>query len=285
MEPRVNRLIIVLADISGYTELMRVNQTAAVHGQMIVTQLIESIIKEVEIPLHLQEIEGDAVFLYAPHPESESGWREVCSQVGRKLTRFFESFAAAAIEAKESTLCRCAVCSADDLRLKLVVHSGEAVFHSIDRFDQVSGLDVIKAHRLLKNSVPSNEYILLTDSAFDDLGSGLDLDFQEGLERYEGLGSIKTHVHFMGEEADRSRRKFYSMSSPQVAWRGVQYAAWVVGAHFPAFLEQVRNPVAEVDRFRRISFGVLMTLAAPFVFVVLAAVTPVRLLLRRTKWA
>jgi hypothetical protein len=105
------------------------------------------------------------------------------------------------------------------------------------------------------------------------------------MERYEGLDSIETHVHFMGEEADRSRREFYSMSSPQVAWRGVHYAAWVVRAQFSAFLEQVRNPVAEVGRVRRISFGVLMTLAAPFVFVVLAAVTPVRLLLRQTKAA
>ena len=41
------------------------NQTAAVHGRMTITGLIESILAQVDIPLTLQEIEGDAVFPYA----------------------------------------------------------------------------------------------------------------------------------------------------------------------------------------------------------------------------
>ena len=92
---RQNQLIIVLADISGYTELMVASQTAAMHGQIVVSMLIESILKEVEIPLQLQEIEGDAVFLYAEHPGSEALWQEVCEHVGSRLPRFFEAFAEA----------------------------------------------------------------------------------------------------------------------------------------------------------------------------------------------
>ena len=207
-----NRLIIVLADISGYTNLMLANQTSALHGQIVVSMLIESILKEVDIPLQLQEIEGDAVFLYAEHPGSDAQWQEVCEHVGRKLPRFFEAFAEATIAVKESTVCRCAVCQDDDLRLKIVVHTGEAVFHSISGRAQVSGVDVIQAHRLLKNSIPSNEYILLTEAAHEHLGPSLDLGLTEGKEAYEGLGSIRTFVHFPGNQ-EGVRRKFYAQSA------------------------------------------------------------------------
>lgn len=279
---RQNRLIIVLADISGYTDLMVASQTAAMHGQMIVTILIESILKEVEIPLRLQEIEGDAVFLYAEHPGNEEEWREVCAQVGGKLTRFFTVFAEAIVETEESTLCRCAICKTSEMRLKVVVHSGEAVFHKIDRFAQVSGVDVIKAHRLLKNSVPSHEYILLTDGAHRDLGPLLDLDFAEGQESYEGLGAIPTFVHFPGEQ-EAAVRRFYAQSASQVARRGVHYAGWVIREEIKTLFAQVRHPVAPGGRLRRAAYGTLMGLASPLVFLVLAMVTPVRLLLRRAQ--
>ena len=65
------KLIIILADISGYTRFMLENETSALHGQLVISGLLESIIKQVNIPLTLQEIEGDAVFLYAAHSGSE----------------------------------------------------------------------------------------------------------------------------------------------------------------------------------------------------------------------
>src|SRR5262245_42056563 len=92
MEQR--QLVIILADISGYTRFMLENQTAAVHGQMVINGLIEALLKQVDIPLTLQEIEGDAVFLYAVHPGSDASWREVVEEVSRKLDRFFRAFIA-----------------------------------------------------------------------------------------------------------------------------------------------------------------------------------------------
>ncbi len=62
METR--KLIVILADISGYTRFMLESRTAALHGQPVINGLIESILREVDIPLTLQDIEGDAVFLY-----------------------------------------------------------------------------------------------------------------------------------------------------------------------------------------------------------------------------
>ncbi|HET6303892.1 MAG TPA: DUF2652 domain-containing protein [Myxococcota bacterium] len=279
---RQNRLIIVLADISGYTDLMVANQTTAVHGQIIVSMLIEAILKEVDIPLQLQEIEGDAVFLYAEHPGSEAQWQEVCDHVGRKLPRFFEAFAEAIIAAEESTVCRCAVCQNEELRLKIVVHSGEAVFHSIRGRAQVSGVDVIQAHRLLKNSIPSNEYILLTEAAHEHLGPSLDLGFAEGEETYEGLGSIGTFVHFPGDQ-EGVRRKFYAQSAGQLAWGGVRYAGWVIVEQFKALFQHLRLPIAPVSTPRRIGYATFMVLIAPLVFLTLATTTPIRLMLRRAR--
>jgi hypothetical protein len=276
---RQNRLLVVLADISGYTDLMVANQTAALHGQVIVSMLIESILKEVDIPLRLQEIEGDAVFLYAEHPGSEAQWREVCEHVGRKLPRFFEAFAEASVELKESTVCRCAVCQSKELRLKIVAHSGEAVFHSISGRNQVSGVDVIQAHRLLKNSVPSNEYILLTEAAHENLGPSLDLMFTEGEETYEALGSIRTFVHFPGDQED-VRRKFYARSAGQLARSGAHYAGWVIVEIFKALYQHLRHPIAPVSTPRRIAYATFMVLIAPLAFLTLATATPIRLMLR-----
>ena len=71
MEAREQRVVLILADISGYTKFMVENQLSAVHGQIVITSLIESILREVDIPLRLQGIEGDAIFVYAEHPGSD----------------------------------------------------------------------------------------------------------------------------------------------------------------------------------------------------------------------
>jgi hypothetical protein len=51
------------------------HQLSAVHGQVVITTLTNTLLREVDIPLRLQEIEGDAVFLYAAHPGDEREWR------------------------------------------------------------------------------------------------------------------------------------------------------------------------------------------------------------------
>ena len=73
MEPREQEVVLILADISGYTRFMVESQLAAVHGQLCITYLIEAMLHEVNVPLHLQAIEGDAVFLYAANPRRRTG--------------------------------------------------------------------------------------------------------------------------------------------------------------------------------------------------------------------
>ena len=241
------KLVVILADISNYTRFMVENQTAAVHGQVVITGLIESILKEVDIPLTLQEIEGDAVFLYAAHPGSEDAWRTVVEQVSVKLERFFAAFMAQMAIATESTPCGCQICrNADQLGLKIIVHVGEALFHEIARRAQVSGADVILAHRLLKNGVPNDNYLLLTDAAYDAMGSHLSGSFERRTERYDGFGSIGVRVRPFDRERLAARDALYTLSDNDLAAAVGTYTKSVnpiVGLYVT--FQQLRHPVRQ----------------------------------------
>lgn len=282
MEPREQRLVIILADISGYTKFMVENQLSAVHGQLCITALIETILREVDIPLQLQEIEGDAVFLYAAHPGNDDEWRVVLDQVRTKLLRFFEVFFAGVVTGAESTPCKCAICSnADDLKLKVIVHSGSAVFHSIAGSAQVSGTDVILAHRLLKNSVPSDEYLLMTESAYRDIGHEMEGEFMEGRESYDELGSVKTFVRHIGEVRKRHRDSLYSLPRASLVLRAEVYVVLATLGQFVALFQQMRNPIVKVGWLRRAGFALFLTLLAPFMLLVGLFAIPRKLLLQR----
>jgi hypothetical protein len=274
--------VITLADLSGYTKFMVENQLSAVHGQLCITFLIETLLREVDIPLQLQEIEGDAVFLYAAHPGDDDQWRDVLDQVRTKLLRFFEVFYAGSVTAMESTPCKCAICrNADDLTLKVIVHSGSAVFHSIAGSAQVSGTDVILAHRLLKNSVPGNEYLLMTESAYRDLGRDMEGEFIEGRESYDELGSVKTFVRHLGEVQERHRDALYARAPARLALRAAGYVLVAALGQFVALLQHIRRPSPEVGWARRAGFVLGLTLLTPLALFVYLVTVPRKLLSRR----
>lgn len=110
--------------------------------------------------------------------------------------------------------------------MKVIVHSGRAVFNTIGGFPQVSGTDVILAHRLLKNSVPSREYLLMTEAAYRDLGFEISGEFVKGEEVCEGLGRVTTHVQLMGDAAEREHDKLYSLPRDAMKSRVRQYMRW-----------------------------------------------------------
>jgi class 3 adenylate cyclase len=196
VDSRTENVILILADISGYTHYMLANAKVVVHAQMVITKLLEQIIREAEIPLEVKEIEGDSVFIYAVKPQDPAEWDEMRRLIGGKLFGFFKAFERGILWGSEFALCSCPSCqNIDQLKLKIVVHSGEAVFHKVGNFSDVSSVDVILAHRLLKNSNDSNEYILMTDSAYRDIGLVTDIEASQGEEHYEGFGSIRTYTY------------------------------------------------------------------------------------------
>lgn len=256
METREQRTVLILADISGYTKFMVQNQTSAVHGQVVITMLLETILAEVDIPLTLHGIEGDAVFLSAPDPGSETGWQGVLAQVRTKLPRFFDTFLAGIVRAAEITPCECPTCrNVDQLKLKIIVHSGRALYHTIAGLPQVSGTDVILVHRLLKNSVKSGEYLLMTESAYQDLGREMNFAFEPGEETCEGIGDVRTRVHLIDPSKERARDEFYQESESELEAEANGYFRWMIPAMYRALFAYLRHPIVPVAWPRRVAFA------------------------------
>jgi len=194
MESDKKTVILIFADISGYTSYMLSNRTALVHGQVVITELMKAIIDQIEIPLEISKLEGDAIFAFAAKGDSEAAWQLVKRKTGEKLIKFFEAFSLKLAELSSSNMCNCNTCkNIDKLKLKVLVHFGEALFYQIGRFNELSGVDVITLHRLTKNSLKSDQYILLTKEAYSEL------EFPEkgacvaGEEHYDDVGVIKTY--------------------------------------------------------------------------------------------
>jgi hypothetical protein len=57
-------------------------------------------------------------------------------------------------------------------------------------------MDVILAHRLLKNSVPSPEYVLMTESAYSWLDDFYHLEPEKQTQDCEGIGIVETFVFY-----------------------------------------------------------------------------------------
>lgn len=191
------KVLLLIADISGYTEFMVSSDVEIEHCQYIISQLINIIIEQVNIPLEIAKLEGDAVFLYAVKRSEKYSWEDVKKSIGEKLILFFEVFHGKLAEMRKTSHCDCGVCSnIDVLKLKIVAHSGEALFYSIQQFNELSGKDVILTHRLTKNSVTKDEYILMTEPAYSDIEFPVEMVVHEGVENYDHFGEIKTRVHF-----------------------------------------------------------------------------------------
>ncbi|MBN1882682.1 MAG: DUF2652 domain-containing protein [Deltaproteobacteria bacterium] len=213
MEDHIERdVVLMIADISGYTKFLVTNRMELDHAQIIIIELIQTIINEVKIPLKISKLEGDAVFFFAVKDGDSSQWEGTRRHIGRKLLFFFEKFSDKLYELKESNTCECSVCSnVDVLNLKVIVHSGRALFYRLDRFTELSGIDVIIAHRLLKNTLKSDSYILMTEQAHRDIPIPQDLAVKKHREEYETIGNINS-VIFYPHTADDYFHNYSSLS-------------------------------------------------------------------------
>ncbi|MEO8427825.1 MAG: DUF2652 domain-containing protein, partial [Verrucomicrobiota bacterium] len=189
-------ILLIIADISGYTRYMTANAKTLAHSQTIITELVTAIVKEVELPLEVAKLEGDAVFLYCRKENSRVPWPKAKRLIGEKLLTFFRLFSEKVGELSGSTTCTCNACThIEKLRLKVVVHSGEALFHRVFNFLELAGVDVIIVHRLLKNSVMADQYLLMTTVAREDVQFPEHVQMVKGSESYGELGRIDTLVY------------------------------------------------------------------------------------------
>jgi hypothetical protein len=214
MESELKKVILFIADISGYTNFIKWNMHTLIHSQTIITKLMEEIINRLEIPLEISKLEGDAVFFYAIKHEDQPEWMEARKKIGDKLISLIEAFSSKVVELSESRDCECYACKGiDNLKLKIIIHSGEALFYKIGKFYELSGLDVIIIHRLLKNSVNKDEYLLITDRTVEDIELSQNIPFIKSNEEYDGIGNIKTFVYFPKSVSIEQTREIYNHNS------------------------------------------------------------------------
>ena len=190
MRPATQKALLVIADISGFTQFMKSHENKANHAMQVVVELLRAVISAAAPPLKLAEVEGDAAFFYAICKEDGDGARELAA-IKKQVLSFFRSFYQTL-----HRLCALYPCArnARNLRLKVVIHAGEVAIEHIHGFDKLFGMDVILAHRLLKNSVPSPEYVLMTEAAYNRLGDFEKLTPERQTEYCEGIGVVETVV-------------------------------------------------------------------------------------------
>src|SRR6185369_2878657 len=98
-------VLLIIADISGYTRYMTANAKTLAHSQTIITELVKAIIETVELPLEVAKLEGDAVFLFCRKLNGAQPWLEAKRVIGEKLLTFFRMFSEKVAELSQSTTC------------------------------------------------------------------------------------------------------------------------------------------------------------------------------------
>jgi len=148
--------LLFIPDLSGFTNF--VNTTEVEHSNHVIAELLEILLDSNILGMELAEIEGDALFFYIENelPDKVA----LFGQVEEMFTAFYNHLKLF----EHYRICPCNACaSAPELKLKIIVHCGELQFINIKDIRKPFGKEVIKVHRLLKNSVPLDDYILLSE--------------------------------------------------------------------------------------------------------------------------
>jgi hypothetical protein len=108
---------------------------------------------------------------------------------------------------QQHTICPCGACQAIiNLTLKFVVHHGPLGEIKVGRFVKPSGTEMIVAHRLLKNSINNNEYLLLTEKLLqqvpDDSEEG-EVEWVRSSEEYPAIGKVEYRFTLLNDAVSK----------------------------------------------------------------------------------
>jgi len=154
--------LLFIPDISGFTKF--VQTTEAAHSQHVIAELLEVLIEANTEELQLAEVEGDALFFYR---EGELLSQE---KLLAQIETMFTAFTGHLKLLEKNRICPCNACAtAPKLELKIVAHCGDIEFLEVQGNRKPFGKQVIEAHRLLKNSVESDNYVLISKELSSDI--------------------------------------------------------------------------------------------------------------------
>ena len=192
---------LVLADITGYTSFLTHTELEHAHG--IVAELTTLVIAQLAAPLRFVELEGDAVFAYAPGAAFADAERLIDMMEG-----CYVAFRLRLEEMRLATTCTCTACALmGGLDLKFIAHLGSFVLQQTPTGTKPMGPDVILVHRLLKNHVThtlgTTAYVWLTEAFLERAGGTLGLPAHA--EHYDDLGEVRGRVVDLAQAVVRHR--------------------------------------------------------------------------------
>jgi hypothetical protein len=217
---------ILIPDISGFTEFM--TTTELNHASHAINFLIDAIVNAVGDEYEVSEIEGDAVLLIkkgaAP---SKKEILDICLKI-------FNAFHFQRIFMQQHTICPCGACVAIiNLTLKFVVHHGPLAEIKVGRFVKHSGTEMIVAHRLLKNSIDNNEYLLLTEKLLQEMADSpgaVEMEWNCSSEEYASIGKVEYRFALLNE----ARKNVPEPPPPQSYYRtdNTSYSEMPIAANY-----------------------------------------------------
>ncbi|WP_108244444.1 DUF2652 domain-containing protein [Muricauda brasiliensis] len=181
--------LICIPDISGFTRFM--GEIDFELSTKIIPSLLNKIIYSNEIGLKISEIEGDAVLFY------RTGELPSLKDLIDQCIYFYTEFYKQMNVLRSMNNGHKGVDKIPELLgLKIILHYGEEVgLVPIGKNIKLMGEDIIVAHRLLKNTIPTDEYILFSR---DILSSYSQEDRQE-LQMGKNLISGNIQVDHLGQ--------------------------------------------------------------------------------------
>jgi hypothetical protein len=154
--------LLCIPDISGFTRFM--STTDFELGAKVIPSLLNKIVYSNNIGLKISEIEGDAVLFYS------TGKLPDLASLLEQCKRFHSEFYKQLI----SLRARYGKVSGAEripemLGLKIILHFGNEVGQvPVGKRIKLIGEDVITAHRLLKNDLEGDEYILFSNALLNE---------------------------------------------------------------------------------------------------------------------
>ena len=181
--------LICIPDISGFTEFM--SDTDIGLSAKVISTLLNKVIYANNIGLKLSEIEGDAVLFF------RNGELPTLEELTNQCKEFYVEFY------NQLELLYKKNKNHDDgnniykmLGLKIILHYGKEVSSvPIGKNIKLMGEDVITAHRLLKNDIELDDYLLISENLLNEFS---ETDIKESLA-WDKLITHKTSYEHIGD--------------------------------------------------------------------------------------
>lgn len=141
---------LLIPDISGFTRF--VHDTDMNTGSYVISRLLTVLLDCNILGLKVSEIEGDAILFY------KMGKRFSRTEVISQFNIMQKRFGAEILRLSGETRIEI------NLGLKLIAHYGPISEYRVGNFIKLYGTSVIEAHQLLKNSINSVDYVIMTDN-------------------------------------------------------------------------------------------------------------------------